>query len=121
MIRFAAVVLWLIMVTLATGCITQPNRPPQITVAGGIVFPPAAAAQHIEGYVVVKYDVTVDGTVTNAAVVESDPPGVFDDAALTAVRSWRFQPAVHNGESVAAHGITSKVGFKLGESEEYAR
>jgi TonB family protein len=116
MIRFVAVAL----LVFVTGCMTQPNRPPQVTSAGGIVFPPEAAAQHIEGYAVVGYDVTVDGTVTNAEVIESVPPGVFDEAALTAVRSWRFQPAVSKGEPIQFH-LTSHVRFKLGESEDYAR
>ena len=86
----------------------------------GLVFPPDAEAQHIEGYAIVGYDVTADGTVTNAEVIESVPPGVFDEAALTAVRSWRFQPAVRNGEPIQFH-LTSPVRFKLGESEAYAR
>jgi protein TonB len=43
-------------------------------------------------------DVTTDGTVTNAEIIESVPPGIFDEAALTAVRTWRFQPAVRSGQ-----------------------
>ena len=116
MTRCAAAVL----VLLISGCMTQPNRPPEPISMGGIVFPPDAAAQHIEGYAVVAYDVTTDGTVTNAEIVESVPPGIFDEAALTAVRSWRFQPAVRKGQLVQYH-LTSPVRFKLGESEEYVR
>jgi TonB family protein len=109
------------LVLLVTGCISQPSRPPQIAAAGGLEFPPAAAAQRVEGYVLVVYDVGVDGTVANARVVESDPPGVFDEAALKAVSNWRFQPAVERGEIVPAQGLTSRVDFKLGESEAYVR
>jgi len=109
------------LLLIVAGCMTQESRPPQIMAAGGIVFPPAAAAQHVEGYVVISYDVTVEGTVENAKVVESVPPGVFDEAALKAVSGWRFQPAVEHGTSVVARGLRSKIGFKLGESDEYAR
>jgi TonB family protein len=109
------------LVLLVAGCMSQPSRPPQIMAAGGLDFPAAAAAQRVEGYVVVGYDVGVDGTVANAHVVESNPPGLFDEAAVKAVSGWRFQPAVERGEAVAARGLTSRVEFKLGESEEYAR
>lgn len=116
MTRFVAAILLLLM----SGCMTQPNRPPEPISMGGIAFPADAAAQHIEGYAVVGYDVTTDGTVTNAQIIESVPPGIFDEAALNAVRSWRFQPAVRNGKLVQYH-LTSPVRFKLGESEDYVR
>lgn len=109
------------LVLLATSCMSQPSRPPQVISAGGLVFPAAAAEQHIEGHVVVAYDVSVDGTVENAQVLESDPPGLFDEAALNAVRLWRFQSAVAHGELVVARGLTSRVDFKLGESAAYVR
>jgi protein TonB len=109
-----------ILVLLTTGCMTQPNRPPEPISMGGIVYPPGAAARHIEGYAVVGYDVTTDGTVTNAEIIESVPPGVFDEAALDAVRTWRFQPAIRKGQLVQ-YRLMSPVRFKLGESEKYVR
>jgi TonB family protein len=109
------------LLLIVSACMTQENRQPEITAAGGLVFPPAAKEQRVEGYVVVSYDVTAEGTVVNAKVVESAPPGIFDEAALAAVRTWRFQPAVRSGAPAPAYGLTSKVSFKLGESDEYAR
>jgi TonB family protein len=106
---------------LASACATQPSRPPEAVSMGGVVYPPDAKAKHVEGYVVVSYDVTEEGTVTNARVVESKPPGIFDDAALAAVATWKFDPAVDNGRLVTAHDVTSKIRFKLGDSEQYAR
>ena len=106
---------------LASACATQPSRPPEAVSMGGVVYPPEAKAKHVEGYVVVRYDVTEEGTVTNAKVVESQPPGIFDDAALAAVEKWKFDPAVDHGRLVTAHDVTSKIQFKLGDSEQYAR
>ena len=114
-----AVALWLGIVL--TGCAATPNRPPEVTAAGGIVYPEQARQQKVEGWVRVAYDVTVDGSVANARVVESDPKGVFDEAALTAVRTWKFHPAVKNGKIVETKDMISRVNFKLGESESYAR
>ena len=81
-----------------------------------MVYPAAARANGVEGRVVVRYDVTAAGTVANAVVVESEPPGVFDDAALNAVRSWRFRPMVEGGEAAPAPARVSELVFRLGES-----
>ncbi len=106
---------------LAAGCMTSPNRPPQILSTYGLVYPKDAIKRHVEGFVRVEYDVTVDGTVVNAHVVESSPSGVFDAAALTAVRGWQFRPAVRKGKIVAMQNLVSRVNFKLGDSDAYAR
>lgn len=54
-------------------------------------YPRGAERRGIEGYAVISYSVTADGEVTNAEVAESDPPDIFDRAALRAVESWRFE------------------------------
>jgi protein TonB len=115
--RFAAPVL---IVLMLSGCAASPNRPPEIVSAGGLVYPVDAKDKKLEGYVRVAYDVSADGKVMNARVVESNPPGVFDDAALAAVRGWYFHPAIRNGKPVTKE-LVSRVNFKLGESESYAR
>ena len=97
------------------GC-ASPTRPPQFIGGADLVYPPAARASGVEGRVVVRYDVTAEGTVANAVVVESEPPGVFDAAALDAVRSWRFRPMVDRGEVVPAPARVSELVFRLGES-----
>lgn len=113
------VVLMWIVLALA-GCASSPNRPPEILSAGGIVYPVEAKDRKVEGYVRVAYDVSIDGSVTNARVVEANPPGLFDEAALGAVRGWRFHPAVRNGKPVVQQ-LVSRVNFKLGESADYVR
>ena len=97
------------------GCAST-ARPPQFISGTDMVYPAGAQAEGVEGRVVVRYDVTPAGTVANAVVVESAPPGVFDEAALTTVRSWRFRPKVDRGEVVLARGQVSELVFRLGES-----
>ncbi len=46
-----------------------------------------------DGWVVVEFTVTTSGTVTDAEAVESSDP-VFHDAALRAIRNWRFEPVL---------------------------
>jgi TonB family protein len=109
---------WLAAVALA-GCISSGDRPLRFLSGEGATYPESARAQRIEGYVVVRYDVAVDGVVTNATVVESVPPGVFDEAALAAVRAWRFAAPTLKGEPQPAPARTSRLDFRLDESEDY--
>ena len=60
-------------------------------------YPPSAMMREQEGYVEVLFDVELDGSVSNASVIESQPPRIFDRAATAAVSRWRFQPVVREG------------------------
>ncbi|MFT4979086.1 MAG: protein TonB [Myxococcota bacterium] len=62
--------------------------------------PARARAKGIEGLVVVSLLIGVDGRVQDVRVTESRPPGVFDDAVRAAVRQWRFEPAMYQGQPV---------------------
>jgi protein TonB len=62
----------------------------------------SGAARKVSGFVVVRFDITDDGRVGTVEVVESTPPGVFDDAATTAVRKWVYEPRKENGVPVAS-------------------
>ena len=112
----------LILVCLSLGgCLTNPNRGLQLISGAGPIYPANAQAQGVEGEVVVVYDVTVEGEVTNARVVSSTPPGVFDEAALAAVRSWRFNPPYVDGVAQPSRARQSTVGFQIGQGDEYDR
>ena len=104
---------------LLAGC-SAPSRPPQFLSGPDLVYPPAARAAGIEGHVVVRYDVTAAGTVANPRIVESEPAGTFDAAALTALSRWRFRPRIDDGQPVSAPNRVSTLRFRLGESDEYA-
>jgi len=55
------------------------------------VYPPEAEAQHIEGHVKVRLSVNFDGKVTDVQVLVAEPPGVFEESVLTAVRQYQFK------------------------------
>ena len=103
---------------LLAGCAAS-QREPQLEGGTDLVYPPAARAAGVEGQVVVRYDITREGRVVNVAVVSAEPSGVFEAAALAAVSTWRFRPAVARGEAVAAHGRLSTVTFQLGDDSRY--
>lgn len=55
-------------------------------------YPKDALKNGIHGEVRVQITVAADGKVKSAVVVVSSPARVFDEAALEAVRRWRFKP-----------------------------
>ena len=75
-------------------------------------WPESARKRGVNGVVVMSLLVGVDGRVSEVRVLESRPPGVFDGAALEAVRQWRFQAAQYQGQPVAVR-VTQPLEFNL--------
>lgn len=73
------------------------NPPPE--------YPALAVRRRWEGSVVVRFEVRPDGRCGEVAVLESSGHALLDDAAMRAVRDWRFKPAVRNGAAVAARQV----------------
>lgn len=72
-------------------------------------YPRGAERRGVEGYAVVQYTVTPDGTIENPTVVEASPEGVFDRAVLHAIEAWSYAPA-----AAATEGLTQRFDFNLG-------
>jgi len=53
-----------------------------------------------------------NGLFTNPRVVGANPAGVFEQAAIDAVRKWRFKPARRQGISIEQR-VKQKVVFHL--------
>jgi protein TonB len=52
----------------------------------------------LSGWVEVNFTVTPKGEVTDVNVRNSSPENVFDDAAVKAIKQWRFEPPMHDGQ-----------------------
>jgi TonB family protein len=63
-------------------------------------YPDAARKRGIEGWVELAFTVQTNGTVDAVEVRNASPADVFDDAAIRAVRQWRFEPVERNGERI---------------------
>ena len=63
-------------------------------------YPARAAREGVTGAVVVSILIGPDGQVLRAKIKSASPPGVFEEAALDAVRRWRFEPALYNGQPI---------------------
>jgi protein TonB len=74
------------------------------------VYPPEMKAAGTESTVILKVIIDHLGRVTAAKVMKGEEP--FASAALAAVKSWRYRPAVHEGRPIAVFTIV-KIPFKL--------
>ncbi len=72
---------------------------------GSAAFPAAACAQRAAGRVALEVDTLATGEVRAARVLEAEPPGLFDTAALTIARGSRLSPAYRDGEPIAATAL----------------
>jgi protein TonB len=80
--------------------LSEVDTPPKVLQKTPAAYPFAAKRQGIRGRVVVRCLISIQGEPGRFEVVESDPEGVFDQAALEAVEKWRFKPGILAGEPV---------------------
>src|SRR5262249_33248285 len=86
------------------------------------VYPESARRQGIEGAVVVKALVGMDGLVRNTTVDHSIPG--LDEAAQACVRQWVFKPALSGGRPTAVWvsiPVTCRLHWLVPNSPAYAR
>jgi len=87
---------------VATGLLIQQVKP---------IYPPIAKAARQSGTVVLQATISKSGTIENLRVVSGN--AMLQQAALDAVRNWRYKPYMLNGEPVEVD-TTINVVFNLG-------
>ena len=65
------------------------------------IYPETARRAGWEGRVTVRVEVSADGAPISVALEKSSGYGVLDQAALRAVKGWRFQPRTIGGVAMA--------------------
>lgn len=89
------------------------DQAPRPVAQAPIPYPARAKAQGVTGYVMLSVLIGPTGAVEKVRVLESQPAGVFDDAAVAGVQRWRFEPASYRGENVRVWA-RQRVRFDLG-------
>jgi TonB family protein len=69
------------------------------------VYPESARKKGIEGWVELAFTVMPNGQVEDVEVRNASPADVFEDAAVRAIRGWRFEPVERNGERVSQRAM----------------
>ena len=59
------------------------------------------SAGGVEGWVLLRFTVLPNGTVTDVVIQESDPAPVFEASAVEALRQWKFEPVERDGKKIA--------------------
>jgi len=88
---------------------TEPARPRTVRVTGKVqearlirriqpIYPPLAVQIRREGRVELRAIIATDGRVQSLEVISGEP--LLIPSALNAVREWRYQPTLLNGEPV---------------------
>ena len=76
-------------------------------------YPLRASERGIEGWVEVEFIISKLGTVKDPRVINSHPSSIFDRSALKAIRKWKYNPKIEDGEPVERPGIKVRLKFEL--------
>lgn len=101
------------------GPVGPPDTGPQISTrleyasAPAPSYPPEALARALEGTVMLRVLVDVDGSPLSVEIERSSGHRKLDDAARRQVlRKWKFKPAIRDGQAIQVYGIVP-VSFTL--------
>jgi protein TonB len=76
-------------------------------------YPERAASRGIEGWVQLGFTVNETGGCENISVIASDPPEIFDKAAIRALERWRYKPKIDDGRPVKQYNQQVVITFDL--------
>lgn len=77
------------------------------------IYPRRALERGLEGWVMLEFTVTRLGTVSDIVVLEADPPGIFNAAAVNAAAKFKYRPKVVNGDAIDTVGVQHLISFRL--------
>jgi periplasmic protein TonB len=83
-------------------------------------YPRRAADLGLEGFVILEFTVTREGTVRDPRVLESSHE-IFDRSAIDAVLRFRYRPRVIDGEPVEVPGVRFRITFEIWDGTDGAR
>ena len=76
-------------------------------------YPSRALSRGIEGWVLMEFAISELGLAVNPVVIESEPPGIFDRAALSAVKRWKYRPMIEDGRPRMRPGVRQLISFEI--------
>ncbi|WP_286262566.1 energy transducer TonB [Thalassotalea atypica] len=76
-------------------------------------YPVEYAKQGAEGWVIVSYVVEPDGNTSNVLIERSSGRKRFEKEALRAIKDWKYNPALENGEPVQQCRNNVRLDFRM--------
>lgn len=74
-------------------------------------YPKWQAAKRQDGWVLVEYTILANGLTDNVRVLDSSPADIFDENAVEAVKQYRYQPIIQDGQAINVDQVRSKITF----------
>ena len=80
------------------------------------IYPNRALTRGVEGFCVVQYTVTRQGTTKDPVVVESQcTSSLFHRASINASMKFKYKPRIIDGEAVEVPGVQNKFTYEITE------
>ena len=76
-------------------------------------YPRKALRLEREGDVIIEFDVAQDGSVIDPYVLEGEPAGLFNRAAMKSIRKWIYEPSTYDGVPVQVNDVQVRINFNL--------
>jgi protein TonB len=77
-------------------------------------YPSRALSRGIEGWVTLEFTISAAGTVTDPMVIESSS-SLFHSASMRAIKKWKYNPKIVDGQPVERSGVRVRLDFELDE------
>ena len=87
------------------------DTPPRLERAVAPLYPAKALQAGISGEAAVLFQIDATGAVVNARIESASAPE-FGEAALQAIRQWRYRPALLKGKPVSIGTSRQKIPFR---------
>jgi TonB family protein len=95
-------------------CTEAPSKPSPLTRPSDIEYTQEARSNGVEGRLILRITVGADGSVIDVQVQGAVDPSL-DAAAVAAVKTWTFKPAMRCGKAMAGGVFTLARRFELGD------
>lgn len=77
------------------------------------IYPRRAQTRGIEGYCIVEYVVTKNGSIRDPKPVDCKPAGMFESSSVKASLKFKYKPRVQDGEPIEVAGVRNKFTYAL--------
>jgi len=79
-------------------------------------YPNRALSRGIEGWVLLEFTINALGQAIEPIVIDAEPPGTFDRAAINAVKKWKYRPKTEDGRAVPRPGVRQLISFNIADN-----
>ncbi|CAH0992850.1 hypothetical protein SIN8267_02987 [Sinobacterium norvegicum] len=77
------------------------------------IYPRRAAERGTEGYCIVEYTVTKNGSIRDPEPVDCQPGSIFNRASVKAALKFKYKPRVVDGVAQEVPGVRNKFTYQL--------